>query len=338
MIHFRLVSFVFCFEQKYSKMSHFSHAERLQIIMERERDGKKLETIARQHKCTPAAISKILSHYNQTGKLNDGKSTGRPTCLNNEEMKKLDELIKRKPTATGIVLANDISQLIHKRISVRTVQRYRRELGYRPYQQVVKKSLTSAQQQSKLLFSQKYINTNIKKWLFTDEKIFIIQNTGTIAWVKSGSQRPTHYVDNIKTHVQLWGVIWWGGKVFSRYEGYMNSLLYQQLLTTYLATHISNHRHRFFYQDNIPLHKTPAMLTWFEENRLELIDVPAYSPEFNAIEYVWSWLKNYVQRQQPKTKVELEQAIDNGCDAIPQKVIQSYILHILTVMQGVVNA
>jgi transposase len=80
------------------------------------------------------------------------------------------------------------------------------------------------------------------------------------------------------------------------------------------------------------------MLTWFEENRLELIDVPAYSPEFNAIEYVWSWLKNYVQRQQPKTKVELEQAIDNECDAIPQKVTQSYILHILTVMQGVVNA
>jgi transposase len=318
-------------------MSHFSHVERLQIIMERERDGKKLETIARQHKCTPAAISKILSHYNQTGKLNDGKSTGRPTCLNNEEMKKLDELIKRKPTATGIVLANDISQLIHKRISVRTVQRYRRELGYRPYQQVVKKSLTSAQQQSKLLFSQKYINTNIEKWLFTDEKIFIIQNTGTIAWVKSGSQRPTHNVANIKTHVQLWGVVWWGGKVFSRYEGYMNSLLYQQLLTTYLALHISNHRHRFFYQDNIPLHKTPAMLTWFEENRLELIDVPAYSPEFNAIEYVWSWLKNYVQRQQPKTKVELEQAIDNECDAIPQKVTQSYILHILTVMQGVVN-
>ena len=135
-------------------MSHFSDVERAKIIMERERDGKRLETIARQHKCTPATISKILSHYDRTGEISGGKSTGRPTSLNDDEMKKLDELIKRKPTATGIVLANDISQLIHKRISVRTVQRYRRELGYRPYKQVVKKSLTSAQQQSKLLFSQ----------------------------------------------------------------------------------------------------------------------------------------------------------------------------------------
>ncbi|CAF1362278.1 unnamed protein product [Rotaria sp. Silwood1] len=253
------------------------------------------------------------------------------------KLKKLDALIKRKPTATATVLANDISQVVHKRVSIWTVRRYRRALGYRPYNQIVKKSLTSAQQQSKLLFAQKYINTDIKNWLFTDEKIFTIQSTGTIAWVKAGTQRPTHYVDNIKTHVQVWGVVWWSGKVFSRYDGYMNSSLYQQLLTTHLLPHISNRRNRFFYQDNIPLHKTPAMLTWFKDNRLELIDVPGYSPEFNAIEYVWSWLKNYVQGQQPKTKVELEQAIDNACDAISQNVVQSYILHILTVMQEVIN-
>jgi transposase len=52
------------------------------------------------------------------------------------------------------------------------------------------------------------------------------------------------------------------------------------------------------------------MLAWFEDNGFELIDVPSYSPEFNAIEYVWSWLKKYVQAQQTKTQTELEQAID----------------------------
>ena len=151
--------------------------------MERERDGKKIETITRQHKCAPAAICKILSHYNQTEEVNGGKSTGRPKCLNNEEMEKLDELITNNPTATGIVLANDVSQVIHKRVSVGTVQKYRRDLGDHPYQQIVKKSLTLAQQQSKLFFSQKYINTNIKKWSFTHEEIFTIQDTGTIGGV-----------------------------------------------------------------------------------------------------------------------------------------------------------
>jgi transposase len=93
----------------------------------------------------------------------------------------------------------------------------------------------------------------------------------------------------------------------------MNSSLYQQLLTTHLTPHISKLHHNFFYQDNIPLHKTPNMLAWFEDNGLELIDIPSYSPEFNAIEYVWSWLKKYVQTQQPKTQTELEQAIDLMC-------------------------
>jgi transposase-like protein len=56
-------------------MSHFSDNERAAIIIERERDGKRLETIARHHKCTPAAISYILSHYNQTGNISGGKLT-----------------------------------------------------------------------------------------------------------------------------------------------------------------------------------------------------------------------------------------------------------------------
>ena len=77
------------------------------------------------------------------------------------------------------------------------------------------------------------------------------------------------------------------------------------------------------------------MITWFKNNELKLIDAPAYSSEYNAIECVWSWLKNYVHSQQPKNKTEVGQAIDNGCDAIPQKVIQQYILYISTVMQEI---
>jgi hypothetical protein len=74
---------------------------------------------------------------------------------------------------------------------------------YRPYHQLVKKSLTSAQKQLKLLFSQQYMNINVKKCLFCDEKVFTMQSTGTIAWTKAFTPRPTHYVDDIKAHVQL---------------------------------------------------------------------------------------------------------------------------------------
>ena len=105
----------------------------------------------------------------------------RATSLNDDEMKNLDKLIKKKPTAIATELANDIFQDTDKRVSDRTIRRYRRALGYRSYHQSVKKSLTPVQEQSKLLFSQHYMNSKVKKWLFCDETIFTMQRTGTIA-------------------------------------------------------------------------------------------------------------------------------------------------------------
>ena len=32
------------------------------------------------------------------------------------------------------------------------------------------------------------------------------------------------------------------------------------------------------------------------------IDHPPYSPDINAIEFVWKYLKDYVEKQQPKLK------------------------------------
>jgi transposase len=318
-------------------MSHFDDIERTQIIMERERDGKKISIIANNHHCSTTAVRKILSRYYNTGEIAGGKSSGRPHSLSNVEKQQLDKIIRRKPTATATTLANEIFEKTGKRISARTIDRYRRELGYRPYHQRIKKSLTSTQEQTKTLFTQTYANDNIKRWLFSDEKIFTMNDVGTIAWCKPGEPRPTHAVDNIKAHAQLWGVVGWNFKAFSRYDGYMNSAIYHDLLSTHLGPHTPKLRRYKFYQDNISYHKSETILTWFKRNGIQRLDTPPYSPEFNGIEYVWSWIKSNVAAQQPKTTAQLNEAIDNACNAIPQKVIQSYISHALKEIQERAN-
>jgi transposase len=165
----------------------------------------------------------------------------------------------------------------------------------------------------------------------------MMSDVGTIAWCKPGEPRPIHTVHNIKAHTQLWGVIGWNFKAFSRYDGYMNSATYHRLLSTHVGPYTSKLRRHKFYQDNISYHKTQTILTWLEDNGIECLDAPPYSPEFNAIEYAWSWIKSYVAAQQPKTSAQLNASIDNACNAIPQKVIQSYISHSLTEMQERVN-
>ena len=134
-------------------MRHFNDIERAAIIMARERDRKRLETIVKHHKCVPATISYILSHYNKTGMISGGKSTGHVTSLDGDKMKKLDKLIKKKPTATANELANDVFEDTGKHVSDRTIRRYRRALGYIPHHQTIKKSLTLVQEKSSVFLT-----------------------------------------------------------------------------------------------------------------------------------------------------------------------------------------
>ncbi|CAF2759022.1 unnamed protein product [Rotaria sp. Silwood2] len=88
-----------------------------------------------------------------------------------------------------------------------------------------------------------------------------MNDVGTITWCKPGEPRPTYAVDNIKAHAQLWGVIDWDFKAFSRYDGYMDSATHRHLLSTHVGPHISKLRKHKFYRDNISYHKAQKILT-----------------------------------------------------------------------------
>ena len=53
-------------------------AEQMHINMEKEKDRTKLDIIAKQHKCTPETIAKIVPHYHRTGNGRIAKSTSHP--------------------------------------------------------------------------------------------------------------------------------------------------------------------------------------------------------------------------------------------------------------------
>jgi transposase len=59
------------------------------------------------------------------------------------------------------------------------------------------------------------------------------------------------------------------------------------------------------YNENIPLaflidnaswHKTQAVKEYCEENKITLLFLPPYSPEYNPIERVWSFLKSKIKQ------------------------------------------
>ena len=54
-----------------------------------------------------------------------------------------------------------------------------------------------------------------------------------------------------------------------------------------------------FMQDNAPIHKAKKVMEWFNENGIEVIDWPPYSPDLKPIEHVWYVLKKLVYQVNP---------------------------------------
>ena len=71
----------------------------------------------------------------------------------------------------------------------------------------------------------------------------------------------------------------------------------------------SSKRKIFLIVDNLPVHKSQKVKEWEESNKekIELIYLPAYSPELNPTELVNSYLKKIVFKEKyPENQNELE--------------------------------
>jgi len=51
------------------------------------------------------------------------------------------------------------------------------------------------------------------------------------------------------------------------------------------------------FTDNASWHKTKKVTKYCEENNIELWFTPPYTPEFNPIERVWSFMKSIVKKE-----------------------------------------
>jgi transposase len=55
------------------------------------------------------------------------------------------------------------------------------------------------------------------------------------------------------------------------------------------------HQRWKFLQDNAPYHRSKVVLDWLEEQKVDLIKLPPYSPDLNPIENLWANLKTRIE-------------------------------------------
>jgi transposase len=73
-----------------------------------------------------------------------------------------------------------------------------------------------------------------------------------------------------------------------------------------------------FMQDNAPVHKTKAVLQWFQDIGIPLLDWPPYSLDLNPIENLWSIIKGRLALRvnEHYTQEEFKQMVQEEWDCI----------------------
>jgi transposase len=76
--------------------------------------------------------------------------------------------------------------------------------------------------------------------------------------------------------------------------------------------------------DNLKVHKSATALKAVQSRQAVIKFLPAYSPDFNPIEKMWSKLKQILRGQKPRTNQELYCSAGTALDMITKKDAQAW--------------
>lgn len=101
-----------------------------------------------------------------------------------------------------------------------------------------------------------------------------------------------------------------------------NSTTYMVFLETMVSKMFENNRRIHYIQDGASYHKDGDVWYWFRENRkwIEVYNLPAYSPEFNAAEPLWK----YTRKEGTHNKnFENKKEVENTLHSVFEKIQKS---------------
>jgi len=148
--------------------------------------------------------------------------------------------------------------------------------------------------------------------LFGDEASFAQWGSLSYTWSPKGKQ-PTVKTSGKRKAYKIFGLIdYFSGAFFYKaHTGRFNSDSYQTFLTEVLA---KTKQPLMIIQDGARYHTSKAMQQFFDQHadRLTVHQLPAYSPDFNPIEYLWRNIKKQAThlRYFP-TFADLQQKVDD---------------------------
>jgi transposase len=271
-------------------------------------DGKSVSEVADILKLSLQTIYNYITAFvlQRLESLKYKRPSGRPRKLTKTQRQVLAKLIERGPEKAGYdcgcwdtVLIQD---LIYSRFGVEYNPHYIAELLKNMGFSYQKGRFVSDHLDDVALAQQVWLE---KTWpeikrlaqakgamiLFGDEASFAQWGSLSYTWARKGHQ-PTVKTSGKRKAYKIFGLIDYLSGVFfyKGHTGKFNAESYQAFLTEVLT---KTKQHLIIIQDGARYHTSKAMVEFFAQHvqRLTIYQLPAYSPEFNPIEYLWRNIK-----------------------------------------------
>ena len=277
---------------------------------------------SRFYKIDKSSVSRIWSRFRETGSVEDRPRGGRPkkitTPVKDEVISKLNE---KYSSAYAIA-----SQMALSKTSIYNIA-HEAGMAYRFYEEIPR--LTQFHKDKRLEYALTWKDKDLDHIVFTDEVYFHLFRNTMGTWT---SEKKV-YVERINPNRALmaWAGISMKGKtkICIKDFGYkINADAYIGILEDYLLPFRYEHYedgYMYLMQDNARPHVAKRTREWLDSNIAYVLPHPAYSPDLNPIEHLWSVVKYELEKEEPKTLEELRFKIEKAWDTIPLSRIQACI-------------
>lgn len=316
------------------------------------RVGRKQKDIAAHLRMVQSTVSRIIQRYRTKNHVRPGVSTGRPPKTSGCENRMLYAMCRNRRTLSASALKDWWNPRIEQRVSRQIVNRRLLSRGLRSRRPAKKPLMTRARKQRRLEWSEQYHRWQLGHWrhvLFSDESRFLLHRVDGRLRVRRevGQRFQEDCVSGTIAHgggsVHVWGGIHYGGRTnLVVLHGNVNADSYRQVLETEMVPYARAHfgRNFVFQHDNAPAHHARRLQHYLEEEEIEQLPWPPYSPDLNPIEHCWDALGHTVHQRdvQPTNLAELEEALMQEWAALSQRYINKLVESLPRRIQAVIQA
>lgn len=271
-------------------------------------DGQAQSEIADRFEVSQSSVSRLIRKFVAEGHVIPVKREGSTPILTDEDHSVIREIVKNENDLTLLEISKRIKDRLGKCVSQPTVHRVLKKLNLRR-----KKKTRQASERDRPDIKKKrvdYIDSleeglssgdiSVDDWVFLDEAGAKLGMSCDDARAEGGERAVAKEPKNQGKNISMVGAIGVRGVVAMMYcLCTVDAMGFATFIDKYLVPNLRPGQ--IVIMDNVNFHTTAHVKSAIEAAGARVVFLPAYSPEFNPIEQLWSKLKTYLKSKMPES-------------------------------------